>query len=234
MKSRLAPAILLTIMGLVSFQMPAYADSPLNTLFPWLFGPPDEGPKPEDTLQAPFGDKPAAKKEKSELMEMYDEGRPKNNAVSLDQPHRNAEQVGDWVTGVVTQALTIDPNTFEKVSVDVAKNFTPYAQQEYKNFLSNRRILELLKNNNMKLTAFAETKPVLLQEGALEGSYRWLMRVPVMLTYYDRVTTTLKNNKKPIAQTQRVVVTMQIGRVQKRAVDGTDDILIERWTVSGN
>jgi hypothetical protein len=221
---------------LLSFAVPApaQAESFLNHLFPWIFGEPDTGPKPEDTLQAPFA-KPGtpvpapASAMQSELMNMYDTGAEAKTEGGLELPHRSTEQIGDWITNIVTQALTLNPETYTEDSQKYTGWFLPYALQEYTTYISSNQIIETLGSNNMRLTAFAESKPVLVQEGVLEGSYRWLFRVPVMLTYYDRVTTTLQG-KKPTSQTQRVHVNVQVGRVPNNQL--AEGMAIERWSVT--
>lgn len=225
-KSVALAALLLT----VAVPAPAQAESFLNHVFPWIFGAPSEGPKPEDTLQAPFADTTKQDpRRQSELMKMYDTGPEANTEGGLDLPHRSAEQIGEWITSIATQALTIDPEKYEETSKKYTGWFLPYALQEYNTYLSQNQTVETLRSNNMRLTAFAESKPVLVQEGVLEGSYRWLFRVPVMLTYYDRVTTSLKG-KKPMSQTQRVIVNIQVGRVPNTQL--AEGMAVERWNVS--
>ena len=231
MKYSFAAAALAVFLGLFPVSTPAQAESILNRVFPSIFGAPDTGPKPEDTLQAPFGgDKPPTAETKSQagLMKMYELEQGAKKSDGLDKPHRNAEQIGEWLTSVVTQALTIDPRAYKTDSFSPL--FTTYAFQEYQTYLTTQKTVEMLNANNMKLTAFAESKPVLVQEGPLDGAYRWLFRVPVMLTYYDRVVETLKGNKKPISQTQRITVNIQVGRVPAKTM--SEGMIIERWSVT--
>ena len=227
-KSAVVAALLLSL----AVPAPAQAESFLNHILPWVFGAPDTGPKPEDTLQAPFADPPGStppRAKQSELMKMYDTEAEANTKGGLEVPHRSAEQIGEWITSIATQALTINPETYAEDSKKYTGWFLPYALQEYNTYLSANQTVETLLANNMRLTAFAESKPVLVQEGALEGSYRWLFRVPVMLTYYDRVTTSLKG-KKPMSQTQRVLVNIQVGRVPTTQL--AEGLAVERWNVS--
>jgi hypothetical protein len=229
MKSSFAAAALAVFLGLFSMSTPARAESILNHLFPSIFGAPDTGPKPEDTLQAPFGgDKPAEADAKSGLMKMYEIEQSAKDADSIDQPHRSSDQIGEWLTSIVTQALTIDPRNYK--TDGFSPLFTPYAFKEYQTYLTNQKTIDMLNANNMKLTAFAESKPVLVQEGTLDGTYRWLFRIPVMLTYYDRVVETLKGNKKPISQTQRILVNIQVGRTSLKSTP--EGMIIERWSVT--
>ncbi len=211
---------------------PARAESFLNHAMPWLFGAPDEGPKPEDTLMAPFGqDKPAPTQQPSKLMNMYDPMKSAEDTSSLTTAHRSSEQIGEWVMNFATQTLTIDLATYATTSVKSSTLMTPYALKEYNDFLTKNQILAVLKTNGMKLAAVAENKPEVLQEGALEGSYRWLYKVPLMLTYYQQSADPNAAASKNAPQTRRMVLNIQVGRVPKNQL--ADELIVERWTVTG-
>lgn len=227
----LATITLGLVLGFGPASGPAHAESFLNYVLPSVFGPPDEGPKPEDTLQAPFGkDRPAPVQNPSQtqagLMNMYEDQPGSKKLDILSEAHRSSSQVGDWLSGIVTQALSINPSEYKPETF--SGYFTPYALQEYNTYLSSNQVMEGLKANHLKLSAFAEGKATMIQEGQLEGYYRWVFRVPVMLTYYDQSAKTLKGAAP--SQTQRVSVNVQISRVPlKQAADG---MVIERWSVS--
>ncbi len=230
MKISSAVLIVLTLgltLGLGPASTPAHAESFLNYILPSIFGEPDTGPKPEDTLRAPFGG-PATKDtapSQNALMNMYDETPGNKNTDMVSVAHRSPDQVGEWITGIVTQVMTIDPVTLQ--TEKFAGFFTPYALQEYNTYLATSQTLETLKAGNLRQVAFAEGKATLVQEGLLEGAYRWVFRVPVMLTSYDKAAVTLKGKESP--PTQQIVINVQITRVSlKQAAEG---MLIERWSV---
>ena len=82
----------------------------------------------------------------------------------------------------------------------------------------------------MKLNTFSEDRPVLIQEGLLDTAYRWVFRVPVVLTYIDRNAKTMKGKTPPKQQTQRVTINIQITRVSTK--ENFEGLKIERWSVS--
>lgn len=230
----LSTAVLVAaLLGGVFTSQPARAESVLNHLLPWVFGPPEEGPKPEDTLQAPFGkDRPpqSGSQVQAGLMEMYNPNKSIEDTTALDTPHRNDQQIGEWVTDVVTRSLTIDPRTYGVSQTEFGPLMTPFATKEYQSFLEKNGILEMLKSNNMKLVAVAESRPELIQAGALDGSYRWLYKIPLMLTYYEQSTTSLKGIKKAAPQIRRITLSVQVGRVPKNLL--ADEMMVERWIVT--
>lgn len=235
MKLPYIAAVAAVCFGLLLCPTGARAESPLNHLFPWLFGPPDEGPKPEETLQAPFGnDRPKdvkdMSKDQAKIMDMYANDKSVNSNDDLTQPHRSPEQIGEWISGIVTLALSIDPKTHAVNAGKFKPLFSPYAWNEYLTFVSSSQLIETLQKNDMTLTAFSEKKPSMLQEGSLDGAYRWLYQVPVMLTYYKRDTKSLKGGAKAADQTQRITINIQLGRVSLKTL--SEGMIIERWTVS--
>lgn len=231
MKLILSAAVGAACLSMAMLPSQARAESFLNHVAPWIFGAPDEGPKPEDTLMAPFGqDKPEAAAGQSQLMNMYDPQKSAEDTSKLDSAHRSSEQIGVWITNIATQSLTIDPASYGTTSVRATGLMTPYASKEYNDFLAKNQILEILKGNNMKLAAVAESKPELLQEGALEGSYRWLFKVPLMLTYYQQSANPSAPASKTPPQTRRMTLNIQVGRVPKNQL--ADELIVERWTAT--
>jgi hypothetical protein len=234
MKSFSSAVLCAACLAMVAAPAPARAESFLNHVAPWLFGAPEEGPRPEDTLLAPFGaDKPAPTahtKEQDKLMNMYDPQKSAEDTSALNTAHRSSEQIGEWVTNITTQSLTIDPATYGTTSINVGTLMTPYASKEYNEFLTKNQILAVLKTNGMKLAAVAETKPELLQEGVLEGSYRWLFKIPLMLTYYQQSSDPAAAPSKMPPQTRRMILNIQVGRVPKNQL--ADELIVERWTVT--
>ena len=86
-----------------------------------------------------------------------------------------------------------------------------------------------LTDGRFKLNAIIDGPAVLLNEASVSGAYHWLYDLPLMLTYYNDSTITLKKGDvKP--RNQKVMVRLQIGRAAK----GVDDnnIVIERWKVT--
>ncbi len=167
----------------------------------------------------------------SKLMGMYDAERLQD-IVPMDKAHRTGEQIASWIEDSIVTSLNIDQPDWNIHQKKVAPLFDPYGLQEYKKYLDSSAILTTLTSNNLQLNAVADSASVLLSEGALSGTYHWLYQMPVMLTYYDRGTKTLKNRNAQI-RNQKIMVRVQVGRAAPGSKAGNDDngILIERWTV---
>ncbi len=203
---------LTTILSLALLSVPAVAASQQDP------AKPTQAPFPTDA-NAPQG---------GALMGVYDDERAAD-AVPLDKPHRTTEQVGTWIEEHATTAMNIDAVQWDNHIKNITPDFDPYGLQEYQNYLNTSGILNVLKTNQMRLSAIMDGSVTLLSQGAIGGTYHWLYQMPLMLTYYDEDTKTLKNGKVQ-SQNQRVMVRAQIGRVVKGADD--NNIVIERWSVT--
>lgn len=152
-----------------------------------------------------------------------------NNAdivIPLDQPHRRHEDIAAWVTKAVSEAMTFGSNDY---NIDLGKTagyFDDGGRRLYMDFLAKDRLNEILKSRKYYVRSFVEETPFLLNEGAVEGRYRWLYEVPVMVSFMDR---TMKDYKKAKPLSQTMLLTVQIGR---RMPQGPEDsgIVIERWS----
>jgi hypothetical protein len=174
---------------------------------------------------------PAPSGASSNLMQLYDDQvRLDSGHLLLDQPHRTDVQVAEWAMQKVSLALNVDPTSFEIDQKNVSINFDPYGFQEYKDWLTKSGILPTLQAQKLRMNSFAQGTPLLLSEGALEGSYRWLFEIPLMISYYDQATKSLKGKRNTDTATRTIRIRVQVGRSDAQEKDG---LLIERWSIAG-
>ncbi len=192
----------------------------------------ESGPPPEQTLQAPFTQKVPANKQPEKLAGIYAEtkdGKDFENINRLENPNRTPQQIVDWGTDVVNQALTIDPATADENQKKLSVYFIPYALEEYKNYLATTGIVGTLNANKMVMQSISSEGGLVTRQGAIAGTYHWLVRIPVMVSFFPK---DLKNiNKNTNIQNQRMVVEIQVGRISKETADSTG-LAIERWRVN--
>lgn len=201
-----------------------------------LFGPKEEetqGPPPEQTLQAPFIDpnasKAAQKATSPQMMDIYNKGEKMvgSNTLSLDQPHRSPEIIATWAAGVVAQALSFSPATFNDLEKKINPDFSTYGMQEYKTYLNKMGLMRTLTTNHLKVMTISEGKAQVIRDGVVDGTYHWLVQVPVMTSFYDQSLNVITDKRAKIAQNQKLLFQVQIGR----SAQATNDlgIKIERW-----
>ncbi len=195
----------------------AQASSDLTKMFPFLEQR-KKGPQPEDTLRAPFADPEIANETSPELPV---------NAVPLDKPHRNDALIGEWVATIVTESLATNNREFEAHLRTVRPHFTTAGFENFRQFMMSEDIQELLKARNLEMHNFVKDRPFLLNSAALQGRYRWLFEIPVVLTFLPPDVHDYKR-QKPL--NKEYTFHIQVGRAGEGHQD--IDILIERWDIA--
>lgn len=135
----------------------------------------DKTPKPEDTLIAPFADDAG-------VMQNTNTALPVND-VPLDQPHRTADEVGAWVTTVVSSTLSFDAADFNESQKRIEDFFTPEGLASYRSFLDSAGYRARIVNEGDSMGNFIQEDPFLLNKGTAGGTYHWLFEVPVMVSF---------------------------------------------------
>jgi len=220
------------VMTLVAASAPVHAKGFLDTILGKNDESEQKAPPPEVTLQAPFATKTDTKAPQSKLMDMYgsaDKIDDTNNDLSL--PHRNEKQIVDWTTEIVSQAMTMDLKTYNNDFKKISYAFTPYALKEYQDYLQKTNMVNVLSSNEMRLQAVSNEEGAVIKNGQIDGTYHWLVQVPLMTSFYKEDMDTV--DKSTNAQNQRLLVQVQVGRVAAKK-DGDIGLVIERWTVSSN
>lgn len=192
---------------------PAHA----GTLTDWLnklFGK-DNAPKPEETLIAPFADKGVA---------VINGPTPQTLTASIRSPHRASRDIGVWAVTAVSNAMSFPAGSSagqlkDKQSLFDAKGFDGYAA-----FVNTSGLLNSPDGETYDIRGFVPQEPVLLNEGELDGAYRWLFELPVMVTY-QRPGLTEYKDARPLVRSFKI--RLQVGRVAEGG--GEEGILIESW-----
>lgn len=210
-KSALALALILPLILI----QPARADGILEFFFPMLK---DLGPKPAKTLEAPFADR--------EQIKNADKLARPEDSVAQDLPHRTAAQVADWVTTKTSEALTYTDADYRLDLAKIQKDFTPEGYQQYTSFLASTELQPLITSGNYSLRSYVTETPLLLNKGPVNGGFKWLYEVTLIVSHMDRTVTNYKGSKAdPI--NQKIVLNIQVGRTTDKNAD--NGIVIEHW-----
>lgn len=200
-----------------------------SSIRPMIVGEENTGPRPEDTLKAPFKEDEKLVKQSS-LDLPY--APPGEEIKKLDIPHRPIEKIADWLVEALSEVFSVDPLEYDKQRVKISQMMDGGAINDFDAFFSKHNILQVLRSNNMLLSGYVEEQPTLIGEKAIEGTYRWVFRVPVTLTMLERnmdsyTGVDLSDSNRNI----RLLVRVQLGRVAEGGVDGIE---IERMGFKPN
>ncbi len=151
------------------------------------------------------------------------ENRLPINRIPLEDQHRSADEIGEWLMVVIAESFAFDSRDFGKNINEVSRYYIPAAYDQYTAFLEQAGFKDVIEKNDLRLHSFVQDAPFLLNKGSLEGRYRWLFEVPVMLSYLERRAKGYAG-KEP--SNRQIVITVQIGRYSDAGKDG---ILVESF-----
>lgn len=173
-------------------------------------------PGPEDTLRAPFATAPAAEEGEEQLPV---------NAIPLTKPHRVTAEITQWVMNAAAEVMNFDADDYRTGLKATEILFDAPGRGQYVRFLQDKNITKVLASKKFQVRSYVEDTPILLNEGSLNGRYRWLYQVPVVISYLD-INVTGYEGTEPL--NHRAMINVQVGRsVESRDPQG---ILIEQWS----
>ncbi|MFP4097867.1 MAG: DotI/IcmL family type IV secretion protein [Alphaproteobacteria bacterium] len=189
----------------------------------WLdfFFPPSEKkePHPSITLKAPFANDDV----------VFDELDPTGNAelaVPLEERHRPNPEITRWVKEVIPSMLSYSAAGYEEDYVRKIRNFSKVGAEEYVSFLQSYNVVRTLKTGRYDVAGIINDYPIIVNEGAVDGRYRWLYQLRVMLSYFDNNIDVLAGGEREIIN-QEFTLTVQFGRV--KGAENEHGLLIETW-----
>lgn len=206
----------------LSFSVTAPSSARANEFFDFFFPTKSNEPNPAITLKAPFADEDA-------VIEEMDASGNAANQTPLHLRHRTNETITLWIQKIIPEMITYKTLGYEDQYREKIINFNKAGSIEYLQFLRDRNFITTLKTGHYDIAGFISDYPVILNEGAIDGHYRWLYQMNIMVTYIDSETKNYLEIKKGSAITQEFVLTFQIGR--SRTATNEHGIEIESWNI---
>ena len=149
--------------------------------------------------------------------------------LSLDSPHRANDQVGEWMGLQVAELLNFTPATYDDHIRAASKFADDHARTDFHSFIINSNVLDTLQKNNFQLRGSTEGNALLLNTGLLEGRYRWLFEIPVLMTF---LPVDAKSYSDTQHLSQHIIVTAQVGRISHET--NADEMQIESFSARKN
>ncbi|MBI2234374.1 MAG: DotI/IcmL family type IV secretion protein [Micavibrio aeruginosavorus] len=181
---------------------------------------------PSGTLVAPFADESVKPLPKDQRYLAVTE----TNKVAIDQPHRSDKELGDWLAQAMPQTLSFDAANFDARMAELTVGFSAEGMEQFKSWIINSGILTTMQGNGLQLNGFVTEQPFLLNQGLVNGRYRWLFEVPVMISFMPRGT--VQYNPQESTQSRHLLITLQLGRVENSILE--HGVVIESWAVREN
>ncbi len=180
-----------------------------------------QGPNPAETLKAPFANEDAV------IVDMDMSGNAAN-ITPLHMRHRTNEVITRWVQQHVPNMISYKAGNYKNSYAVNSALFNKIGLGEYSRFLQDKNFIKTLDTGRYDISGFIKDYPILLNEGAVDGSYRWLYQVNVMVTYINSGVNDYEEVGSSDAISQEFVINFQLGR--HKDVENDHGVLIETWS----
>lgn len=156
-----------------------------------------------------------------------------NEQGNLATPNRTTDEIIYLGRDLSTDALSFRPEEMDKPEAGqenklekLRQNFSDTAWQEYMQYMRDSRFLDMVFRNRYNASTIADGDIILINSGTIAGAYRWVVQVPLLITFHQIGRT---GEVMPVTS-GRFTLTMQLGRV--KADEGRDGLIIDSWRMS--
>jgi intracellular multiplication protein IcmL len=112
-----------------------------------------------------------------------DDSTPPTVAIPLDKPAMDTASVLAWTARAASEAMTFDFGDYQKKLQRASKRFTKVGWETFAAALQRSRLIDVVTKQQQAVSAQPKVSPVLVEEGVVDGKYRWVVSVPIIVTY---------------------------------------------------
>lgn len=137
--------------------------------------------------------------------------------VPLNLPNMGTSALMSWVAQSSTEVMTFGFHDYQRRMQQSSRHFTRHGWESFTNALQKSRIIEAVEASRQVVMAQPSSAPILIQEGVFNGKYRWVVDLPLAVTYQAGAATRTDNLK----------VRLVIDRVP--SLENPNGVGIEQW-----
>ncbi len=137
--------------------------------------------------------------------------------VPLNLPNMSTSALMSWVVQSSTEVMTFGYHDYQRRLQQSSRHFTRYGWETFTNALQRSRIVESVEALRQVVTAKPRSAPILVQEGVFNGKYRWVVDLPLEVSYKAAAS----------GRTDNLMVRMVIDRVM--SLENPNGVGIEQW-----
>lgn len=101
----------------------------------------------------------------------------------LNQPNMTRAALLSWATTAATEVMTFGFHDYQRRLQEASRHFTRQGWESFTVAMQRSRLIEAVETQQQVLTAAPRSAAILTQEGVLDGKYRWVLQLPLMVTY---------------------------------------------------
>lgn len=137
--------------------------------------------------------------------------------IALSEPNMNDAAIVSWTARAASDVMTFGFHDYQKRLQENASYFTRRGWQTFSEAIETSRIMEGVQKSQQVVTASVQKAPVISQQGLVNGIYRWVVELPLVVTYQSGTAT-----QSDVLQVQLVVVRVS-------TLDSPAGVGIQQW-----
>lgn len=137
--------------------------------------------------------------------------------VALNEPNMNDAALVSWAARAGSDVMTFGFHDYQRRLQEASAYFTRRGWQSFTEALDRSRVMEGVQSAQRVVTAAPKSAPVITQQGLVDGIYRWVVELPLIVTYQSGTAT----------QSETLTVTLVIVRVS--TLDSPSGVGIQQW-----
>ncbi|MBK67258.1 MAG: type IV secretion protein IcmL [Rickettsiales bacterium] len=141
--------------------------------------------------------------------------------VPLNQPNLSDAALLSWVAQAATETMTFGFHDYKRRLQDSSQYFTRRGWESFTKALQSSRIIEAVEARQQVISAVPGSAPVIVQEGIINNQYRWVVEMPLVVTYKSG------SSSRPDSMMVRLTI------VRVPTLDNPSGVGIEQWIAGG-
>jgi intracellular multiplication protein IcmL len=137
--------------------------------------------------------------------------------IPLEQPSMGTSALMSWAAQSATEVMTFGFHDYQRRMQQSSRHFTRYGWESFTGALQKSHIIDAVEAGQQVVTAQPRSAPVLVQEGVFNGKYRWVVDLPLTVTYRAGATN----------RTDNLTIRLVIDRVP--SLENPNGVGIEQW-----
>ncbi len=113
--------------------------------------------------------------------------------IPLDRANMNPSALMSWATQSVAETMTFGYHDYQRRLQQSSRHFTRRGWESFASALQRAKIIESVTANQQVVTAEPRAAPTIENQGVFNGKYRWLLRLPLRVTYKAGSQTRVDN-----------------------------------------
>lgn len=103
----------------------------------------------------------------------------------ISNPHRTAEEVGEWFKGLAADLMTQSPDAIIEKIQGYRYAFSENGYREYVTYMRDAKVLDMVNIRKNELSTIASGDVAFVGSGAVGGVYTWSAALPLLISFYQ-------------------------------------------------